>query len=196
MVYCFAKEKCTPETSPVNFCGIFTGEVSVFGKDQGDSSLQVMSMLKEILNPLDPSRWHPELALLMPVEEHFEIISDVPDESRGVKIENLLWAGLAIVLLMVTMCMWWFCRNMKQGDTMLTSTESRRGKRTWNRFFRRHQRRMEYNPEAKSIRPSLEPDAEAFGGGMTGAERTSFLNRDHFDDDEFVLDSRAKQGII
>ena len=186
------KEKCTPETSPVNFCGIFTGEVSVFGKDQGDPALQVMAMIEEVLNPLDSSEWHPELTKLAPVEEHFKIIDTVSGKSKGgIKIENLAWAGLALVILMVCMCMWWFqIRHMKQGDTMFASssssstTGSKRSLRTWNRFFRRHQRRTEYNPEANSIKPSYEPEAEAYGGGGgLGGEKTRFLNQDDFDDE-------------
>jgi hypothetical protein len=39
-------EKCNPEISRINFCGIFVGGVSVYGRDQSDTVYEGLSVTR------------------------------------------------------------------------------------------------------------------------------------------------------
>ena len=69
---------------------------------------------------------------------------------------------------MVALFYWFVIRNEKQGDTAYSNnSKRRRSKRTRKGYFGRQGKKMihEYYPEDKSLKPSLEPEAVAFGGG-------------------------------
>jgi hypothetical protein len=182
----------------INFCGVFVGHVNVFGHDEADAAIEVLSMIDQILNS-EPSRFHPELVAISSADEYFSATGgDIGVQDDGVEVGNILWAVLGILSLISVAGFWWFCvRNEKQGDTGYSSKT--RSKRIWGRSFRRQQRKMSpYNPEERSIKTSCEPEAVAFGGGDTLLLTDGRPHEIDFDPSysEPRLDPRARHGII
>lgn len=68
-------EKCHPKENEVNFCGIFTGVLYVYGKHQHgeEASRAIMSYINEVLDTSEPHDLHSELASLSSVEK-FSVI--------------------------------------------------------------------------------------------------------------------------
>jgi hypothetical protein len=126
-----------------------------------------LSLIDQIVNTDNPTVLHPDIIQISSADNYFMVDGGDPAvlEDNEVDIASIGWAGLGISSLLMVALFWWFCiRNEKQGDTAF-SNNTRRNKRTWTRYFRRQQHRQEYNPEGKSLRPSFEPEAVAFGGG-------------------------------
>jgi hypothetical protein len=172
--------------------------VNVFGKDRDDAALEVLSMLDQILNPSSPARLHPELLAISSEDDYLEITGG--DIHPSSEISALGWAGICLCIVIFTAGIWWFCfRNEKQGDTAF-SNNAKRNKRTWNKIFK-HQsdRHVDYNPEEKSIKPSYEPEAVAFGGGETMLltdGRPVEIDFDPTSYSDASLDPRATQRIV
>jgi hypothetical protein len=142
---------------------------------------------------------HPELVNITSADQYLEITgADISNE--GVDIPRLGWVGIGLTGLIVGACVWWyFLSSQKQGDTANAfSSNARRNKRKWNKYFKRHQTHVDYNPEEKSIKQSYEPEAVAFGGG----ERLLLTNGRPVEIDfntsyaEPCLDPRAREGLI
>ena len=65
------KASCLPKVNEVNFCGVFTGVVYVYGKHQHgeEASRVVMSYIDQVLDTSVPEKLHSELALISSVDE-------------------------------------------------------------------------------------------------------------------------------
>jgi len=63
-------DKCLPEVNDVNFCGIFTGVLYVYGKfQQGDeTSRAIMSYINSVFNTSEPRDFHSELTMISSVD--------------------------------------------------------------------------------------------------------------------------------
>lgn len=68
-------EKCLPEKNDVNFCGIFTGVLYVYGRHQHgeDASRTIMAYIHEVLSTLDPRDLHSELLVLSSADTFFTV---------------------------------------------------------------------------------------------------------------------------
>ena len=147
----FSLAKCTLEESRVLFCGIFTGKISVYGREQEDSALEVLSVIDQVLNTQNTENLHPELVKISAQPEYLKV--KYGDEKDG--IPTIALAGAGIVGLFGLSCIWWFCcRSQKQGDSANAN-----GKPKWNKG-------KEY-PEENSIMPSFESETVNFDGGYT-----------------------------
>lgn len=105
-------EKCHPKENEVNFCGIFTGVLYVYGKHQHgeEASRVIMSYINEVLDTSEPHDLHSELASLSSVEK-FSVIEGghanesliSPDQSGGAlsRLDMLLIivSGLIVVAI-------------------------------------------------------------------------------------------------
>lgn len=69
------KEKCFPQINEVNFCGIFTGALYVYGKNQNEQEIsrKIMSYVNEVLDTSEPRELHPELTVLSRVDKFSEV---------------------------------------------------------------------------------------------------------------------------
>ncbi len=69
------EEKCFPQRNEVNFCGIFTGTVLVYGKNQNEqeTSRTIMTYINEVLDNSEPHELHSELTLLSRVDKYSEV---------------------------------------------------------------------------------------------------------------------------
>ena len=154
-------------------------------------------MIDQILNTKNAPALHPELVNIA-TEDQYLYISGADDLNQAVDIPVLGWAGIGLAaLIFVAGVYWYFLSSQKQGDTLNAfSSNAKRNKRKWNRYFKREQRRMEeYNPEARSIRPSYEPEAVTFGGGSRLLLTDGRPIEIDFDD-EPRMDPRASEGLI
>lgn len=68
-------EKCLPEENDVNFCGIFTGVLYVYGKyQQGEeNSRAIMSYINRVFDTTNPHDLHSDLTMLSSVDK-FSIV--------------------------------------------------------------------------------------------------------------------------
>jgi hypothetical protein len=163
-------EKCTPEVSEVNFCGIFTGVVYVYGRHQGgdEAARNVRSYIDKILKTEKIKEIDPELAAIEPVEEYSSINaagesdSSSSDDDDGLSRLGILLIVIASILaLAITYYFYiqWSERNL--GGTIFSSRQNSK-RRQWNRIFKRHQRNQykDYDPEERSIRSCVEAEEE------------------------------------
>lgn len=66
-------EKCRPQIDEVNFCGIFTGTLDVYGKNQEveEASTLILSYVNDVLNHSEPRDMHPELSSLSSIDKFY-----------------------------------------------------------------------------------------------------------------------------
>ena len=84
------EEKCRPRVDEVNFCGIFTGTLDVYGKNQKveEASNQILSYVNDVLNHPEPSDLHPELSSLSSIDnfdtnQSFDSTDDTAKQLHG-----------------------------------------------------------------------------------------------------------------
>lgn len=164
----------------VNFCGVFTGQVNVFGLN-AEEALSVLELIDGVLNPSDPTMLHSDVADMASTEEYHQVegVSIHLEKEKGVDKEALGWAGIVLVLFAFGLAVWYFfLRTEKQGDTMNASEFKHKStKSKWERLFRHKRREMDYDPAEKSTTSSHEPEA-----GLFGPRETHFLNDKEYHD--------------
>ena len=57
----------------MNFCGHFTGQVNVYGREKEEGATEVLHLIEESLNPSDPTKLHPEIVEMTSADEFLEI---------------------------------------------------------------------------------------------------------------------------
>lgn len=157
---------CQPEVSEVNFCGVLTGIVYVYGRYQHgeNAALTVLSYIERVLNTDDPSNIHSELAAIKKVDEHTQISGtiggnvfedDNPTSNSG-SDDGLSRVGILLIiiacLLSVAICYYIYIRRSerKTTDTMIQQKS----------LFQKN-KFTEYDLDHHSINPSvLEEDEE------------------------------------
>lgn len=154
---------CTPSESESDFCGVFTGQLNMYGHEKDEAADDLLRLVDAILNPSDPSQLHPALVEMSSELDYLRIAGvsvSLPGQSKS---NTLGWAGMGLTLFIFFLVAWWyFIRNDKQGDT---GKSEDRGL-GWRQFSSRRSRMTaNYDPEEKSIKPSYEAEAVAFGGG-------------------------------
>jgi len=92
------KEKCVPKENNVNFCGIFTGVLYVYGRHQNgdETSRLIMSYIDEVLNTSKPQELHPELTSLSSVDKFSVNGNDRKNRSTGGKVSNV---GVLLIII-------------------------------------------------------------------------------------------------
>ena len=100
--------KCLPQVNEVNFCGIFTGVVYVYGKHQygEEASRVVMSYIDQVLDTSVPQELHSELALISSADE-FSTIEDNDTNRQSIpkEINHDVGGGLSrldILLIIIS----------------------------------------------------------------------------------------------
>ena len=78
-------EKCLPQENEVNFCGIFTSALYVYGKiqDEKETSREIISYINGVLETSEPRDLHSELTLLSKVDELSEVEGGDTAQSSG-----------------------------------------------------------------------------------------------------------------
>jgi hypothetical protein len=147
----------------------------VFGREQGETALTVLLMVNEVLNTNDPSSLHTDLVKIQS-EASLTVIPNFPSASSGDE-DKLSNVGKALVLFaiifVVSAALWLYVArrkrdSLRKSETMsgMYKSKSSRSKNTlYSRVFARKSRNKykDYNPEANSIKPSMEAEAAAFG---------------------------------
>jgi hypothetical protein len=145
----------------------------VYGREQGDIALEIISMIDEVLDTNDPSSLHKDLVKIQSVDK-LTVVPNFPSSSGG---DNLSSVGKALILFaiifVVSAGLWLYVARRKRSSlqkspTMSTYSSNSRSKNTlYSRVFARKSKNKykDYNPEEGSIKPSREPEAVAFGAG-------------------------------
>lgn len=148
------------------------GHVSVFGSDVHDAARHTLNLIDQILNADRPEALHPEIIQIETSEKHINVNGQHVKSAQGddgIDVAAIGWAGLGIsALLMVALFYWFVIRNEKQGDTGCSADSSRsssKKRRSRKKGFFSENHHDEYYLEGKSLKPSYEPEAVAFGGG-------------------------------
>lgn len=169
----------------------------MYGREQDKSSLEVIKLIDATLNPSDPTKLHPELVGISSVAQYLEVTGGNVQVQQEKTHRILVWTGIIGVGVLFFIIVWWFfIRNEKQGDTG-ASNGKREG--SWGSL---RSTAPYFDPEEKSIKPSMEPEADVFassgpqrsvdaGGPMLYDHqgRDSLRYRDDLEDyDEEVMD--------
>jgi hypothetical protein len=148
----------------------------VYGREQGDTVLEVLSMVDEVLNTNDPSSLHKDIVKIQSEDR----LTVIPNYRSSGGEDNLSSVGKALILFavifVVSAVLWMFVARRKRSSlhslhksaTMSTYSSNSRSKNTlYSRVFARQSKNKykDYNPEERSIKPSMEPEAVAFGAG-------------------------------
>jgi hypothetical protein len=196
--------------NPVNFCGVFKGRVEVYGREQGDTALDILSMVDEVLNTEDPSSLHADLVRIQS-EDSLTVIPTFRSSGGGNKLSNV---GKALILFaivfVVSAVLWLFVSRRKRSPlhksaTMSTYASNSRSKSTlYNRVFHHRKNKnkyKDYNPEERSIKTSMEPEAVAFGAGsrllLTDGRpvEVEFVDDIHNSGNTSVMDSHMDMSL-
>ncbi|VEU43017.1 unnamed protein product [Pseudo-nitzschia multistriata] len=100
--------QCIPEVNDVNFCGIFTGIVYVYGKHQNEEEIfqAVMPYIDHVFETTNPRGLHSELAMISRVDEFSSTasfdISQTPTENQVKHISRGELSGLDTLLIIVS----------------------------------------------------------------------------------------------
>jgi hypothetical protein len=193
---CFSivSEKCDPTVSGVNFCGYFTGQVNVYGREQDQASLETLKIIDSIINPSDPTKLHPELVGMSSADQYLKVTGGNV-QLEGGNNQTSSWVALGLAVCFFFVALWWFfLRGDKQGDTGAAGQSSSAGFR-WNPFEKHN--KTPYDPEEMSIGPSFESSESAsFQDGdrmlITDGGRPVYMDYDassSFDQEESDLDN-------
>ena len=124
----------------------------------------LLTLLKETLNPSDPTTLHSELVDMTSMDKYFQVTEG--DVTIPMPKSHILgWTALAFVGVIFILLSWWFLiRRGKQMDS--GSFSGRNSKRMWNRFYKRGQHKSMPNyvdddeEEAKSIGGHSDEDGD------------------------------------
>ena len=147
-------EKCKPAQAETNNCGIFTSQLNVYGREKEQAVVSLLKLLKETLNPSDPTSLHSELVHMTSVDKEFKLKEGDVDIPMP-KSQIIGWTALAVVGFIFVLLVWFvLIRRNKQMDS--GSFFGRNSKRLWNRFYKRGQHKSMTNydygdEEEKSI---------------------------------------------
>ena len=151
-------EKCKPAHGETNTCGIFTSQLNAYGRDKEKALAGLLKMLKEALNPSDPSKLHSELVDMISMDKYFEVTQG--DVKIPMPKSHILgWTAFALVGFIFLLMVWWFfIRRDKRMDT--GSFSGRNSRRIWNRFYKRgqHKSRANYHDD-----DDVEDDEKSIG---------------------------------
>lgn len=156
-------EKCEPAHDSSNFCGIFTGQLNVYGRDKEKATPYVFQLIEETLNPSDPTKLHPELVEMASAKQYVEVTGGDVDLDESSTREILGWVSLVFVGIIFFLSVWCcLIRGDKQMDSGSFSRSTNRNKRVWNRFYRRgqHQNTAYYQEEKSTGTHSEEEDGD------------------------------------
>jgi hypothetical protein len=147
-------EKCNPSVGGFNFCGVFTGQVNVYGYNRARATGSVMEMIKEALTVNDASAIHKDMAALSAEDGRFAL-GEEPDNDNANVVGYVCFALAALVLAGI---FYWKCvYGRKQGDT---GYSNRRNRGFFSRFFSRGY--DDYDPSEGSIMPNYEKDGISY----------------------------------
>lgn len=180
----------------------------MYGREQGDIALKIISMVEDVLNTNDPSSLHKDLVNIQS-EDKLTVVPNFPSTGDG---DNLSSVGKALILFaiifVVSAGLWFFVARRKRGSlqksaTMSTYSSNSRSKSTlYSRVFARKSKNKykDYNPEERSIKPSREPEAVAFGAGSRllltdGRPVEVEFDETHHGSDTSVMDSHMEMSL-
>jgi len=124
-------EKCIPKANEVNFCGIFTGLLLVYGKHQnGEETTQaVMSYIHKVLDTSAPHDLHSEVSFISSVDQFSAIEGGYVSQFPGVQATDIdgrrsrldilliIISGLIVVAIVYYFCIQW--NERRYDDTKL-----------------------------------------------------------------------------
>lgn len=145
----------------MNFCGYFTGQVNVFGREQDKATLEVLKLIEGALNPSDPTKIHPELVGMESADQYSQVAGgnvQLDDQNK----QTFAWVVLCLSICVFTAGVWYFfLRSEKQGDTGTPTKSTGQSGWRWNPFGKHGggHHKMPYDPEEMSIGPSFENEA-------------------------------------
>ena len=172
----FFAEMCQAEVNKVNFCGTFQGRMKIFGIEQGNDALNVLSLVVDVLNTQNPAKINSEIVKITPIQS-MTVVMGGPNTKGFKSISNVGKAGIAVaIVIVVTALLYYYMsrkkrRAMRNADT--TSSPKRQhgyGDSTLKNMFLRRKRNIEYDPEEKSIKPAMEAEAENYRNSAGGAQ--------------------------
>ena len=144
----------------MNYCGVFTGDVNIYGTARVRATYDVRNMIRDSLNVDDATVIHKDMAKLSVDESQFKVrdefrVDDIEsDDGDGPKnvfgIVCFVLAGLIFAAIVYWKCL----SDRKQGDSALSN--GRRG------LFNRRSK-TEYDPSANSIMPYSDDDGISYG---------------------------------
>jgi hypothetical protein len=145
-------EKCISAENPVNFCGIFTGQLNLYGSDQNESTMHVIEEIEEVLSPSDPTKLHPDILALKLDRQFFTIDDAKMNVEAAVDRSTKGWMVLTAFTFLFFILLWcFFFRGDKPYDTYALSPRTR-NRRVWNKFYSKGQlNHIPYDPEDTSI---------------------------------------------
>lgn len=100
-----------------DFCAVFTGQVNIYGVNSASASAIVYDMVREALNPDDPSDIHDDITKLRIDEGQFGLAGNLDDDDYG-NANTIGYICFAIAGLIFAFIFYWKCiRNKKEMDT-------------------------------------------------------------------------------
>jgi hypothetical protein len=145
-------EKCNPRVGGFNFCGIFTGQINIYGYNRALATGSVMEMLKEALTVIDASAIHKDMAALYAEDGYFALGAEPNSDNDNANVVGYVCFALA-TLIFAGIFYWKCVYGRKEGDTGY-SNRRKRG------FFSRG--RDDYDPSEGSIMPNYERDGISY----------------------------------
>lgn len=160
----------------MNFCGVFAGQVNVFGKEKEEATIHVAEMIREALSPSDPTVLHSDIVAMNVDSQYFNVDGNSMNLEKALNRSMIAWIGMVVVGVIFFFMVWWFfIRGDKQIDTGISSSRTQRNRRMWNRSYRRGQEAavddMSYDPEEKSIGPHYRDDSESISSSYRDGDR-------------------------
>lgn len=155
--FCILQGTCQPEVDQVNFCGVISGSVYVYGRQQEgeDASLKVLTYIDKVLTTDDPTSIHSELAGIKARKEYTKVSGTIggkyfedanPTSGDGISPVGILLVIIAL-LLTIAIAYYMYIRwiERKEVDTMI---------RQKNNPFH-PQKFIDYEPDQHSLHPSV-----------------------------------------
>jgi len=174
----------------MNFCGIFSGQLNIYGKYKGESSTHVAEVIEDTLNPSDPTKLHPQLIAMTLDHEDLQRDGGLIPVELAINRSMMAWIGMMVMGLIFLFAIWWFLirSHSKQIEAGVFSQKVR-NRRVWNRFYSKSQLKYSaYDADEASIAST---QATKTAGSLDG-ERFSIAHtslHSQYRDDDFSVDS-------
>jgi hypothetical protein len=97
-------EKCLPQENEVNFCGVFTGVLYIYGKHQHgeETSRSIVSQIYEVLDNSEPRHLHSELTLLSSVDKFSVVERDNNQFAANSNNNGVALSRLDILMIIIS----------------------------------------------------------------------------------------------
>ena len=181
--------KCDAKANAMNFCGMFSGQLNVYGRYKGESSTHLAEVIEDTLNPSDPTKLHPQLIAMTLDRQELKLDGGMIPVELAINRSMMAWIGMMVMGLIFLFAVWWFLiRGHSKPIEVGVFSHKVRNRRVWNRFYTKSQLKYSaYDADDASVASTEEMKTVTSLDG----ERLSTAHslRSQYRDDDFSVDS-------